>query len=692
MYSTAHAGGNSPWKLSQDITIGKVLGQGSVALVCFGARQVVNSPPEEVAVKFYRGAVNERLPYEVHALKTLEHRNIVRYIFRGRVDEQCQRNLDKIGITDYLVMAYCNGGTLGQKLEKPENYFGLSQRDCLKVFEGVSSAMIYMHEQNFYHRDIKPANILIDINNQEEIYKLADFDAAKKIKLTDETKDVCTSIKGTEIYLSPVCLGRIDELRGSNKPLNESTLQVELSPDKFDLYSLGCVMYQCATGKLRFYSENKNIVDAARFATNAPEGALSGFETTSGDIIYDSHLPASTPLSTPYRKNLEAILRGILHKDKTKMWVTDKFKLEAEKFNNARSFTFLHLGSAKYRTILLSGENSRQDAPGADGRVSVYVPLQNGPTVSNTENAQEISVKSLLEWSGFNHGKTKLYFKGKPLEADQDLSKLQNISRDNPIIIADYQRLSPNTLKLKDVQPRPKFGCGDVQAFKDRVQLLREQIDQDCGIACFLVGETQSCGQRADLIHEHYEKRVRKLTENVDEVRKHLTGFMSSGNDSISRDVSELVGKLEVVEKDLSLKHTFKSDIGRELKKVYAEIASIKQRFPHGFIDKKRKSLNLESVKQNLAEKNNQARSLYKKYEQAFNAYVQTMNGFGEQLDQKTKSLRMAKKLKDKLYHEIQGEHKKIKSLIDQGSALMDTMDNEVKTLQSMFAKKLLGN
>ena len=98
----------------------------------------------------------------------------------------------------------------------------------------VLAGLGHAHEADILHRDIKPGNILV---TESGTAKLADFGIAKA---TEETVDLTDSgaILGTVSYASPEQL--------SGEPLGPSS----------DLYSLGCVLYECVTGSPPFVADN----------------------------------------------------------------------------------------------------------------------------------------------------------------------------------------------------------------------------------------------------------------------------------------------------------------------------------------------------------------------------------------------------------------------------------------------------
>ncbi|MBI2948532.1 MAG: serine/threonine-protein kinase [Verrucomicrobia bacterium] len=147
---------------------------------------------------------------------------------------------------DYLVMEYCDGETLATRLTRGPLPLDQVIRCAIQIADAVDKA----HRQGVIHRDLKPGNIILTKNGA----KLLDFGLAKLMTATAEEfdRDGVTALAtkqeplteegvvlGTFQYMAP------EQLEG--KPADART----------DLFALGAVLYEMATGAKAFSGKSR---------------------------------------------------------------------------------------------------------------------------------------------------------------------------------------------------------------------------------------------------------------------------------------------------------------------------------------------------------------------------------------------------------------------------------------------------
>ncbi|MBE6542672.1 MAG: PASTA domain-containing protein, partial [Ruminococcaceae bacterium] len=201
--------------------IEQVIGIGGMAVV-FKATDLLMR--RTVAVKILKDEISgdeqsvKRFINESKAVAMLSHQNIVNIY-----DVSVRENIK------YIVMEYVDGITLKSYMQHREV---LNLREIISYTTQILRALDHAHKKGIVHRDIKPQNIMLLKNG---IIKVMDFGIAKLPNA--ETITMTDKAIGTVFYISPeqVTGGDIDA--------------------RSDLYSLGTLMYEMATGRLPFTAE-----------------------------------------------------------------------------------------------------------------------------------------------------------------------------------------------------------------------------------------------------------------------------------------------------------------------------------------------------------------------------------------------------------------------------------------------------
>lgn len=165
----------------------------------------------------------QKFENEAQSAASLEHPNVVNIYDVGQHEANGQ-------VQHYIVMELVNGTTLKEHIDEKGP---LNDSDIARFSTQIATALSVAHHHNIIHRDIKPANILLTADDQ---VKVTDFGIARIS--TTATITYTNSILGTIHYISP------EQAKG------------RFIDQKSDLYSLGVVMYEMATGEVPFDAEN----------------------------------------------------------------------------------------------------------------------------------------------------------------------------------------------------------------------------------------------------------------------------------------------------------------------------------------------------------------------------------------------------------------------------------------------------
>lgn len=225
-----------PESLSEDFEILEELGTGGMGAV-FKVKD--RREAKVFAIKILRRdlardrASRKRFLNEARVVSTLAHPNIISVIDFGLSDEG----------TPFILMEYLEGKTLWQILKETGM---LSLTRCTQVLLQIGQALVHAHENGITHRDIKPSNVIIMERDGELKAKLVDFGIAK---LSDGEKTITLTrtgqIIGSPYYMSP------EQCRGEELDFRS------------DIYSYGCMFYECLCGRPPFHSNSavKIIID-----------------------------------------------------------------------------------------------------------------------------------------------------------------------------------------------------------------------------------------------------------------------------------------------------------------------------------------------------------------------------------------------------------------------------------------------
>ena len=220
----------------------------------------------DVAVKMMRPDLArdttflERFRREAQNAAKLNQPNIVAVYDTGETPESD-------GSVPYIVMERVHGETLRDIIHE---HGKMSLTDAAKVMSQVAEALHFSHEAGIIHRDIKPANIMI--TNTGSV-KVMDFGIARALSDSSAAMTQTAAVIGTAQYLSP------EQARGKS------------ADSRSDIYALGCVFYELATGRPPFEGESpfsvafQHVKDDPRPPSTVQGMHLSNREALSLDSI-----------------------------------------------------------------------------------------------------------------------------------------------------------------------------------------------------------------------------------------------------------------------------------------------------------------------------------------------------------------------------------------------------------------------
>ena len=220
--------------LSGRYLVTRKVGQGGMGAVYEATHTLIG---KRVAVKVLlekyaqREAIVKRLKQEAQLASSIGNEHIIDITDFGATDD---------GRT-FVVMEFLEGESLAECLARESK---LSEQRILRIIQQACSALGAAHAKGIVHRDIKPENLFLLRRKEQDFVKVVDFGISKSLRATDESEEPqrltqTGMVLGTPLYMSP------EQARGDD----------ELD-HRVDLYALGVIMYEAATGRVPFSGNN----------------------------------------------------------------------------------------------------------------------------------------------------------------------------------------------------------------------------------------------------------------------------------------------------------------------------------------------------------------------------------------------------------------------------------------------------
>jgi serine/threonine-protein kinase len=179
----------------------------------------------------------DRFLREIKLASRLNHPHIARLIDSGEQDWLV-----------YYVMSYAEGPTLREHLDGSRQ---LSLSETLRLAGDLLDALDHAHSQGIIHRDVKPANVVLS----SEGAILLDFGIARAVIASGTDQLTRSGIAvGTSTYMSPEQITALADI-----------------DHRSDLYSMGCMLFECLAGQPPFFHRNEAVVLQLHLTQTAPD-------------------------------------------------------------------------------------------------------------------------------------------------------------------------------------------------------------------------------------------------------------------------------------------------------------------------------------------------------------------------------------------------------------------------------------
>ncbi|MEX2172553.1 MAG: serine/threonine-protein kinase [Pirellulales bacterium] len=186
--------------------------------------------------KYDRQNING-LKHEFDVGKDLDHRAVIRSYEFGNTSNGA-----------FILLEFFKTPNLKQQIVS--GYKKLHHR-LKDVLVEAAAGIAHMHEKGWIHRDIKPDNFLV---NEASQVKLIDFNLSRKQQgALGKLFGGKSPVQGTHSYMAP------EQIRGQN------------AGPQADIYSLGCMIHECLTGKPPFTASSPNELLAKHLKTKPPQ-------------------------------------------------------------------------------------------------------------------------------------------------------------------------------------------------------------------------------------------------------------------------------------------------------------------------------------------------------------------------------------------------------------------------------------
>jgi tetratricopeptide (TPR) repeat protein len=313
--------------IAQRFSVEAPAGRGGMGSVY---RATDSATGQHVALKLLHIASSPEVAYrfnrEATLLAELCHPAIVSYVAHGATEQG----------SSFLAMEWLEGEDLAHRLAREP----LSVPETLALLRRTAEGLAHAHRQGIVHRDIKPSNLFLRAGHPEDVV-LLDFGLARYAHSTLVKVTGSHMVLGTPGYMAP----------------EQASSQPDISASA-DIFSLGCVLYECLTGQ--------------------PPFAAPHFAATLAKILFTEPAPLHT-LRAGLPPSLQVLVNRMLAKEPRRRLPDAASVLEALQAlesvpelplpHAARQFDSPHPAGAEQQLVsilLVSPRGARADGKEAD--------------------------------------------------------------------------------------------------------------------------------------------------------------------------------------------------------------------------------------------------------------------------------------------------------------------------------------
>ena len=247
--------------------------------------------------------VRARFEREARTVSQLNHPHICTLFDVGRE-----------GTTDFLVMELVDGETLAHRLQRGP----LPAREILRLGVEITDALDRAHRAGIVHRDLKPANVMLTKSGA----KLMDFGLARATGMAGPASG--SGATAAALTQSPTLaqpLTTEGSIVGTFQYMSPEQLEGREADARSDIWSLGCVLYEMATGKRPFEGRSQASLIAAILEHEPPP--ISAARSAPGTVPGEG--PATPAGASAARRGevppgLERVVHQCLAKDPDERW------------------------------------------------------------------------------------------------------------------------------------------------------------------------------------------------------------------------------------------------------------------------------------------------------------------------------------------------------------------------------------